>query len=612
MSIKKLFIAIAAALLFSSCIFQNDPLRPNKLPVITEYYPADRIQNVIIPGNSLDLHIEGIDPEGDTVSYSFAIVNLPGGGDSILCRSNSFRFTAEDSPGLYNVEGRVHDSDGYSSRNWFINVKRRVNDPHTILEYFPPSNLIQCGLGDTLRFNISRVEDDHPDDLMFKYLLGDSVISEGRKLEHRFIENGRYHIWGIVYDMEYADTVKWEINAEGIPDTIPPACITDLSGRTAESKGSVFIEWTAPGDDGNDPGTRASFYEVRTSTVRIVTEEDWINASEQSGSPSPSPAGERDSMVINGLEPGEKVYVYVRAVDDFLNSSSICGSSPHLQVRGYDIAGRVINAGTGEGMEGALVKIGNTTVDTSGAEGHYQQLNNRIQYLRLRALDENSSGIGEFYDYSYEYGIINSDVNMDLFLIPDFPLVSARDERYVDFLDMFMDMTVESQWMGSLFKGWDHWPLKVYNPAPAENDTVDLQRDCREGMQEWEDFTGLDLFEIVESAEDADVEVYYDYTEDYGNHHVEIAELNQDGTPARKIVYIYYKKIIGNRKSNRHVVFAHEFGHIIGLFHSVDSGHIMIGLTSPSVDHVSTDEANLVKTIYHMPAIFDNKQIIYE
>ncbi|MFO7914352.1 MAG: matrixin family metalloprotease [Candidatus Krumholzibacteriales bacterium] len=610
MKYRKASLAIAVLLLISSCIFQNDPLRPNKLPVVTGYFPPEKMQEVIIPGSSVDLYIEGVDPEGEDVHYSFAIVNLPGGQDSILCNSNSFNFSADDSPGLYNVEGRIHDSEGYTSVNWFLNVKRRENEPHEIVDYYPHSQLIQCSLADTLEFGITRVIDDHPEDLRYKYLLGDSMLVESRSLTHRFMENGKYYIYAVVWDSEYSDTLAWEIHATGTPDTLAPACIDDLTGRTGEAKGTVIIEWTAVGDDGNDPGTRASYYDVRTSTVRIDSEEDWANASQQSGAPMPSYAGERDSMVISGLEPGERVYVYVKAVDDFLNRSSICGISPHLQVRGFDIVGRVVDAGTGEGVEGALVKIGNTTVDTSSAEGYYENLDNRIQYLVMHALDENGSEIGDYYDYFYEYGMLGSDLNIDFYLVPNIPLVSMRDDRYHDFLDMFKDMTnTEGLFGTSIYKGWSHWPLKVYNPSPDVTDTLDLQQECSDGMQEWEEYTGLDLFEFVDSVEEADVYVYYDYSEDYKNHHVEVMELNPDGTPAKKRVYIYYRKIAANRKSNRHVVYVHEFGHIIGLYHSVDSGHIMIGLTRPDVDHASEDEVNLVKAIYHLPAIFNSDQI---
>ncbi|MBD3179069.1 MAG: matrixin family metalloprotease [Candidatus Latescibacteria bacterium] len=609
---KNLYLFVAVLLFISSCIFQNDPLKPNRLPVITGYGPADKMQNVIIPGSALDLYIEGVDPEGDDVSYSFAIVNLPGREDSILCRSNSFHFTAEDRPGLYNVEGRVHDSEGYSSRNWFLNVKRRDNNPHEIVDYYPKTLLIQCALGDTLRFGITRVEDDHPDELNYRYMLGDSLLVESKYLTHRFLDNDQYTIRGIVWDGEYGDTLTWEINATGTPDTIAPACIVDLAGRTGEARGTVFVEWTAPGDDGSTPGTRASYYDVRTSTVRIKTEEDWANASQQSGAPPPSSAGERDSMIIDGLEPGEQVYVYIKAVDDFNNKSSICGSSPHLQVRGFDITGRVIDVATGEGVEGALVKIGNITVDTSSAGGYYQNLNNRIQYLTLMALDENGSDIGAYHNYSYDYGVLNNDLEIDLFLVPSFELVSMEDDRYDDFLDFFQNMVVESPFYGTVFKGWDHWPVKVYNPMPTEADTIDFQQECLDGMNEWEDYSGLNFFEIVDSSEEADVEVYYDYSLEYGNHHVEIMELNPDGTPARKRVYIYYRKLASARKSIRHVVFVHEFGHILGLHHSLDSGHIMIGMIRPSVDHASEDEINVVKAIYHLPKIFDYRSITRE
>ena len=103
---------------------------------------------------------------------------------------------------------------------------------------------------------------------------------------------------------------------------------------------------------------------------------------------------------------------------------------------------------------------------------------------------------------------------------------------------------------------------------------------------------------------------YYDGID--SKHHVETLALNPDGTPALKEVEIYLDNTKVPLGRFSHLVFAHEFGHVLCLDHSIDSGHLMLGLALPSQHHVTTDEANVVKVIYHVPCIYDFKNILEE
>jgi hypothetical protein len=58
------------------------------------------------------------------------------------------------------------------------------------------------------------------------------------------------------------------------------------------------------------------------------------------------------------------------------------------------------------------------------------------------------------------------------------------------------------------------------------------------------------------------------------------------------------------------MVFAHELGHVIGLDHSRNTGHLMVGLTTPQVHHPSLDEIRVVQVLYHMPNFFDYKYVV--
>ncbi|HET9912949.1 MAG TPA: hypothetical protein VFQ13_13725, partial [Anaerolineales bacterium] len=70
-------------------------------------------------------------------------------------------------------------------------------------------------------------------------------------------------------------------------DTIAPAAI-NLSAAAGTNAGTVVLNWTAVGDDGNTAGGAAKNYFVRYSATQIVTETDWNNASAvTNGIPTP-------------------------------------------------------------------------------------------------------------------------------------------------------------------------------------------------------------------------------------------------------------------------------------------------------------------------------------
>ncbi len=598
---------LLTGLFIQSCIFQNDPLGPNEPPEITYFYPEWQLKTIIAPSDSCKLKIQASDPERDAIEYSFVIAGASGEVDSVLSRADTVVFHARRA-GLYTVQGRAEDFEGYSSRSWFIRVQERENFPPAITSYSPGSDLVQFEIGDTLYFDME-VEDDHPEYLVYKYFIEDTVVQDfSRKsdLTHRFLQNGTYELTGMVWDGQYSDSITWHITISGEADTIPPSGVCDLEGRTGEQKGSIFLEWTAPGDDGYEG--RAAGYRVRTSTIRITNEDEWKNSNSHPALPAVSSAGMRDSMVLTSLTPGEYVYVCIRAYDDFYNLSPIC-SSPHIQIRGYDVTGVVIDTETGNGVEGAWVNAEGVEV-LSIPGGVYRLKNLKLDVYSIYTRDETGTKIGDYHDYYTAANLLQGDVSgLGLYLVPNYPLVSAEDDRYDNFMEFFRELTkTQISKQSHVYKGWNHWPVLVYSP-PAVHEGADLQAGADSAMAEWEDYTGLNLFETVQSAEEADAEIVYDYSVTEGRHRVEVLSLNEDGTPQKKKMIIYPLISTPSITVYTHVIFTHEFGHIIGLDHSVDDGHIMLGLTFPRVDHVSEDEIHLVRSIYHLPSIINVDKI---
>ena len=109
-----------------------------------------------------------------------------------------------------------------------------------------------------------------------------------------------------------------------------------LSGAAYNQPGAVLLKWTAPGDDGYTG--QAKGYDLRYQTCLqgpIDTEDKWRAASQAWGEPASSPAGDIDSMVVVGLNPGEKYYFCIKAYDIAGNFSP--PSNSPLEVAGDSV-----------------------------------------------------------------------------------------------------------------------------------------------------------------------------------------------------------------------------------------------------------------------------------
>lgn len=98
------------------------------------------------------------------------------------------------------------------------------------------------------------------------------------------------------------------------------ALILSLSAYADVWASCVRLSWTASGDDGY-AGT-AKTYEVRYSSVPI-TEDNWQQATASRRTVTPKPAGQKESLVIDGLEGGQTYYFAIKVADEKPNWSSL-------------------------------------------------------------------------------------------------------------------------------------------------------------------------------------------------------------------------------------------------------------------------------------------------
>ncbi|MBN2261280.1 MAG: fibronectin type III domain-containing protein [Prolixibacteraceae bacterium] len=107
--------------------------------------------------------------------------------------------------------------------------------------------------------------------------------------------------------------------ASSAVDEIAPADITDLSTSNVTSN-AVTLNWTAPGNDGND-GTAAA-YDIRYSTS-LITDENFANATQVTGVPAPQEAGSAETFTLSGLNAATTYYFAIKTADEALNVSDL-------------------------------------------------------------------------------------------------------------------------------------------------------------------------------------------------------------------------------------------------------------------------------------------------
>lgn len=118
---------------------------------------------------------------------------------------------------------------------------------------------------------------------------------------------------------ENCTSCEADCGACGGSDTTPPEDIGDLVA-SHPSDSSIQLDWTAPGDDGAS-GTATS-YDVRYSED-VITSENFDAAMEATGEPSPSPAGDPDTMIVSGLRANTPYYFAIKTSDEVPNESGI-------------------------------------------------------------------------------------------------------------------------------------------------------------------------------------------------------------------------------------------------------------------------------------------------
>jgi hypothetical protein len=335
---------------------------------------------------------------------------------------------------------------------------------------------------------------------------------------------------------------------------------------------------------------RPERYVIGTSAHEIETESDWELARHHPVVDPPAEPGTEMAVILSFAGAAEYRAVVVRAFDEVDNVSPI-GEWVGGYSRGYANTGVLYDVFSGEPVAGAVIRAGEVTT-TTGPDGRWSLEEIPYSHSGLTASDEDVFGsVGDYFDYRIPD---SNDHNafFTAYLLADIPIES---NHFLDFAHFFMGITD----MGGLpyHTYLRHWelPIDLY-VRPYERDGLDYKatiEDVAEGLSELFGFTP---FNIVEAPVELGVECFFVdglLKDNYG-----IREFDDDWYPIWGRIQFRTVYAPGYETAFRRVI-AHEFGHVLGMAHSTDSRHLMIGGTSaPQVDTFSPDEIAVIQAIY--------------
>ena len=282
-----------------------------------------------------------------------------------------------------NLENETAYCFAIKSEDSIGNLSELSNSPCAVTRGMPPATTVDLNLVDvtahTATVTWTAPGDDWRDGTAYRYdirvyekRINRETWDEARVIAHPPVpqpsgSTETYTIEGLEGDTVYYIALRAydEMdNESGISnnvktrsdDDVPPSEVQDLTAETNfDEWGSLFVNWTAPGDSG--PLGQAAEYDLRVSKSPIT--EANFGAAARVPAPVPSPSGTLEDTVIFGLDPEALYYVAMKAVDDGGNRSAL---SNNASARTRDEAPGAIDdltaeAESGTDPENALVTL---------------------------------------------------------------------------------------------------------------------------------------------------------------------------------------------------------------------------------------------------------------
>jgi hypothetical protein len=257
------------------------------------------------------------------------------------------------------------------------------------------------------------------------------------------------------------------------------------------------------------------------------------------------------------------------------------------------LSGRIRDAVTGESIEGVLVSIGGITVVTD-ASGVFDFEASPPDGLTLTIRDEEDEGsFGEYFDYARVYSP-SEGTYLNLFLLPNITLDTAY---YSDFHQFYRAMTDERGIPASTAQRRWAPPIDLYVP-PFSANGLDYREAIVSVAAEFDAIIGTPLFQVV--GDMPALGVHVEYSSDIYADNYAVEEWTDDWFPVQARIRFRTSYSPGSLEPFK-VVIRHELGHALGLNHSADRRHLMVGGQSPGTSWFSDDELHVIEALYRIP-----------
>ncbi len=575
---------LGSAAMLGSCD-SDDPTRVGRPPVVESFTPSSKTLTVYV-GDIVDFRLRSFDPDRDALATSFTVDGVK------VASGEGFQYVVDD-VGEVVVRGTVGDGAHESFIEWRLTRETPVNLPPSFSAWLPLEGNPTLVINNDMSFGVLAIDPEGVP-VTYRFTVDDVSASTERQFTYHAAATGIKVVKATASDGVNEVAREWRLKVTEIPDAIPPGPVDIVLAETGVNPGEIELQWIAVGRDGME-GV-ASQYRVRTLQSPILTEQDWSRGSERPGVPAPADAGELMSMTVGGLQPARSTYIAVRGEDDFGNLSPL-SESPSVTTRGMRITGNVLDARTNLPVAGAVVRFGLTTATSdAGGEWVLDELAAGTGVMSVR--DELGPELGGYYDCTLPYSVVHDD-RVGLFLLPDVELVTTH---YSDFLEWFRTMTdTAGNPFGTQTRRWA-LPITLY-VRPYTKGGLDYGATVERVAGEFNAILGATVFDVVETGLTNGVETVY--IEGLPQDNYGVAEWTTDWYPRRGLIE-FRTVYTAQFESVLEVVARHEIGHVLGLNHSSDLAHIMVGgSVAPQVPGFSSDEIAVMQCRYHLPRGWD-------
>jgi hypothetical protein len=220
----------------------------------------------------------------------------------------------------------------------------------------------------------------------------------------------------------------------------------------------------------------------------------------------------------------------------------------------------------------------------------------------LGVWDETGPDFGAYFDYIMTYD--SNDGNyLEIYLLPNRPVESSH---YSDFHQFYRTMTdINGIPYPSGQRRWD-LPVQVYIP-PFEANGLDYRATIMSVLPGFDAILGRTVFEVVDAVPESGVSVAYldnIYADNY-----RVTEWSPDYFPVNGLIQFRTTHGATNIEAFRGTI-RHEFGHVLGLMHSADSRHLMVGGHASSTTTFTPVEEDVLRALYHIPRGHDNLRFL--